>query len=212
MNDLERYWHDLIKAHEQTVEAYEDQKLRELVVFGEFLSRLKIDFAESEIFQPTNDPPDVIFHEHKFEIFFSPGERKPHEEAKKELQRAIEEENKNQVRLVDIKLPEKISLSILVNLVESDLKIKKANKYAPKDKGELNVLIYVMQNKFPDIHSPFPNLTNLIKQGWRSVSIMISNYVIVLHAKPSAPDFIKNIIKMPILSHSEWWTPKRWRH
>jgi hypothetical protein len=209
--DLGKYWRELEIAHEQTVEAYKNQKLGELVIFGEFLNRIGIVFDESEVIQPPDDPPDIVFHGHNFEIIFSIGNRKPHEESKKELQRGKEEKNKDEVCYVDFKTSEKISFSQIFNLVESELN-KKNIKYASKLKYNLNILVNIMQNKFPDLDYPFPDLQNLIAQGWRSVSVMKNQYVVVLYAKDSAPQFIKNIVQLPKLSPSlQWWTPKCWQ-
>jgi hypothetical protein len=210
-NDRERYWQDLIKAHEQTLEAYNNQKLGELVVFAEYLSRLKIDFDQSEIYQPDDDPPDVVFRKHSFEILFSPGERKPNEESKNELLKVIKEkDNRVNIRMVRYKFPNKLSLSEIIVIVETSLR-NKSERYAIKFKNSVNILVYVMQNIIPNLDSIFPDIKYLTAQGWLSVSIMISNYIIVLHANSKAPSFIKNIIQQPISSQSlQRWTPKQW--
>jgi Putative endonuclease, protein of unknown function (DUF1780) len=200
----------LIKAVEQTEEAYKNQKLRECVVFGEFLSRLKINFQESEIIQPKDDPPDVIFRGNQFEILFCTGSRKPHKEAKEHLKKAKEY---NDI-YVDRKLleKEKISYSQLVALVEHNLKCKKSDKYSQDFKKNINVLVLVMLPKFPDIDSSFPDINPLIVQGWGSISVMISQYALVLHGSFDAPEFINAIVRTPTLSPSpEWWVPTRWQ-
>jgi hypothetical protein len=212
MNERKRYWQDLIRAHEQTLEAYNTQKLGELVVFGEFLSRLQIDFDQSEICQPDNDPPDVVFRGYNFEILFVTGERRPHQESKNELLNVIKENaNGRDIRMVPYKSPNKLSLSEIIDIVEISLS-KKSERYAIQFKNDLNMLVYIMQNNIPNLKSTFPGIKNLIDQGWLSVSLMISNFIIVLHGNSKAPSYIKNIIQKPISSQFlQWWIPNQWK-
>lgn len=201
---------ELIKAVEQTEEAYKSQKLRECVVFGEFLSRLKINFQESEIIQPKDDPPDVIFRGNQFEILFCTGGRKPHKEAKEHLKK-VKEYNNIYVDRKSLE-KEKISYSQLISLVEHDLKCKKSDKYSQDFKKNINMLVSIMLPKYPDLNSSFLGLNPLIAQGWRSISVLISQYALVLHGSCYAPEFINAIVGTPILSPSpEWWKPARWQ-
>jgi len=74
----------------------------------------------------------------------------------------------------------------------------------------LDILINIRESFFLDIDSPFINLDDIISKGWRSVSVLISHYAIVLYASSSAPDFLKKNERIPKLSDSlEWWNASK---
>jgi hypothetical protein len=209
-DDLD-YLEQLHKHYEETVRLLSDKKWCEKTLCGEFLSRIGMQFEEEEIIvvEPLKEPPDIEFRSAKFEIMYIVGERKPDKEAKDRLKELIEAKTIDDT-LSFILLPEKVTFDYLAGMISNSLN-KKRKRYDPKIIPNLDALVYVRLNQFPDISSLLPsNLSQIISQGWRSVSTVISEYSLVLYANSTAPGFLKEIegkqIPKTLLG---WWYPKK---
>lgn len=204
------YVENLKLHYERTIPLIESQEWCEKTVVGEFLTRLKLDFLEEELrYVPQkSQPPDIKFRDANFEVTSLLINRKPHKEAKDRLA-TLEEAKSLGDTLIQMEWPHKITFAKINELVLLELK-KKESKYPLSDRNYLDILINIRESFFPDLDSPFQNLNNIISERWRSVSILISSYAIVLYASSSAPDFLRENERIPKLSNSlEWWYPSK---
>jgi len=163
----------------------------EKTVVIEFLNRIKIDFSEKELqyVSQQSQPPDVKFRDANFEVTSLLIKRKPYRDAKQRLTKLKQAKCINDT-FISMNWPHKITFTNINELVFRELK-KKESKYSFNDRNCLDILIYFRESLFPDIKSDFPISGNIISQGWRSVSVLISSYAIVLYASSSAPIFLK---------------------
>jgi hypothetical protein len=68
---------------------------------------------------------------------------------------------------------------------------EKAVKYG-KGCTDLDALVYVnLESRYLDAKSLIPDLSKLISQGWRSISVVFPPCSVVLFAESSAPSFIR---------------------
>ena len=206
-----KFLEELRKLHEENVRLLLNKKWCEKTLCGEFLTRIGLEFEEREIIPvvPQNaEPPDIKFRSANFEIMYITGERKPDKETKDRL-RQVKKANSIEDTFIIYESPKKISLAYMIEIVAQGLK-KKQFKYDPNTISNLDALVFVRLHQFPDIDSSLPNdLNGIISQGWRSISVVISEYGIVLYANSLAPDFLKRIERKLIQKASmEWWYPK----
>jgi len=68
----------------------------------------------------------------------------------------------------------------------------KATRYGVGCK-DLDALIYVdLTDTFLEAGSAVPDTTELESQGWRSVSLLLTPYAVVLFARNGAPSFLRD--------------------
>jgi D-glycero-D-manno-heptose 1,7-bisphosphate phosphatase len=200
------------KLHQrETISLMGNQEWREKTVVGEFLNRIDLDFSEEELkyIPQINQPPDVIFRDANFEVTSLLIKRKPNKEAKERLEILNEAKSINDT-LIKMDWPHKITFAEINELVLFELKKKELKYPFINDRNTLDILIHFREPFFPDMKSEFPIPHDIISQGWRSVSILISSYAIVLYASSSAPNFIRENERIPKLSNSlKWWNASK---
>jgi len=208
--DERKYVEELRKLREEKVRLLSNKKWCEKTLCGEFLSRVGLDFNEREIIEvfEKDEPPDIKFKSSNFEVMYIVGNRKIDKETKDSLKQAKEAKSIDDTLFVYEPL-ERITFTYLNKIIAQGL-TKKRNHYDPNTLSTLDALVYVRLRQFPDINSDFPDdLSELTSQGWRSVSVVINEYALVIYANSSAPDFLRNIEKKLIRKQSmSWWYPK----
>lgn len=177
---------------------------RERSACAALLRCLGIDFSTEEIESPKIEPPDVIFRTARFEVLeiLNAG-RKRHDDWKAESHR-----RKIAKSLDDLAKPYRppapLSYGDVAGLVTGSLN-RKAERYSRSERARLDALVYVnLKNKFLDLDSPHPSFDQLSTQGWRSVSLLMPPYGLVLCAQHSASPFLLNLVGQ---TKSEWPSP-----
>ena len=205
MNERE-YIEDLVKHAEDTVSflSNERKQERERSVCAALLRCLGIDFYTEEIVSSTDEPPDVVFREARFEVLLMLDEgRRLHEDWKSEAERRRSAGSSDNL-WENWTTPGPLSYGVVISLVTKALN-KKAEHYSKNVGANLDALIYLnLKGKYLDTDSPLPNLDPLRSQGWRSVSILMPQYGRVLYAEPSAPSFLRNLVGRTM---AEWSSP-----
>ncbi len=201
----ERELLEILAAHaEDTVRFFSNdmQPNQERAACAAFLRCLGIDFKKQEINSYKQDPPDVVFRSARFETLEILDEgRKRHDEWKEKRDRLKQaksiEEAFEQWNFVG-----PIPYSRVVSLV-TDALSKKSGKYGgPKVCAGLDALVYVNLLKHSlDPETPLPNLSRLINQGWRSVSLLMTPFAHILYANSTAPEFLRKLVCQ---TRSEW--------
>ena len=182
-NDTER-----INDMKESIEFFSNsnKKEREIWIANEFLNNLNIDFNKDEIENNTDEPPDIIFRNARFEIKeIQDNDRKRHYEYIEKLKKAM-----NGEKTIEAYTPKEHSIQEIANIIESKLE-----NYIIDTKLALSIdmLFYINLFSFGFCEDKKYNLINQnIWKKWRSVS-MVENGEnnLVFYANNSAPDFIK---------------------
>jgi len=166
---------------------------RERWVCQRFLQALNVPHRLDEFGAADRDPPDVLFHDAHFEVFFVLDEgRRLNDEWRLELERRRNAFSLSQL-VEQQRRPRKISAAELQNRLAPTLR-KKTARYAERqiDTATLDMLAYVnLKREIMDFNSAFAPPTEFLHQGWRSLSVLGPNFARVLFAHPSAPDFLR---------------------
>ena len=145
-------------------------------------------------FRSGQEPPDVQFREANFEVFFVLDEgRRLNEEWREEVNRRRNAFSLSQLVRRE-RRPQRISASQLQARLAPTLR-KKAHNYRERgiDPGELDLLAFVnLKRVTPDFNSPFPPPTEYLRQGWRSLSLVVPTFARVLFAHADAPEFLRS--------------------
>lgn len=174
---------------------------RERWVCQRLLQALNVSHRLDEFSAANHEPPDVLFREASFEVFFVLDEgRRLNDEWRAELERRRSAFSLSQLVRRETK-PRRIAAAELQQRLTPTLR-KKAHNYKERglDLGELDLLAYVnLKRAVPDFNSHFPPPTEFLRQGWRSLSLVGPTFARVLFAHPSAPDFLRNNLGRSIL-------------
>ncbi|MDZ5603288.1 DUF1780 domain-containing protein [Pseudomonas sp. RP23018S] len=167
---------------------------RERWVCQRLLQGLNIPYR-NEDFSPANqEPPDVLFHDAAFEVFFVLDEgRRLNDEWREELQRRRSAFSLAQLVRREAR-PRRISAQELLARLAPTLR-KKAHNYVERglDLGELDIIAFAsLKREVLDLNSHFPPPTEYLRQGWRSLSLVGPTFARVLFAHPDAPDFLRS--------------------
>ncbi len=166
---------------------------RERWVCQRLLQGLNIPYRADE-FAPAGEPPDVLFREANFEVFFVLDEgRRLNDEWRDELQRRRSAFSLSQLVRREAK-PKRIPANEFLLRLAPTLR-KKAHNYKERgmDLGELDIIAFAsLKREVLDLNSHFPPLTEYLRQGWRSLSLVGPTFARVLFAHPEAPDFLRN--------------------
>jgi len=181
--------YDICNALKESVDFFrQDRKPdREKIVVSDFLKNLGVKFEESELQPIHNDPPDIRFGPANFEIKeIMDGGRRRHEEYKKALRNALEGQAPiKHCEPLDITL-EEIYIKILI---DSSRLLK---KYAPVVCPSLDLLFYVnLLDVYGLIENPYPDISELRSQQWRSVSFVMGFRACIFFAREDAPTFLQ---------------------
>ncbi|HZX16313.1 MAG TPA: DUF1780 domain-containing protein [Pseudomonas sp.] len=174
---------------------------RERWVCQRLLQALNVSHRLDEFSAANHEPPDVLFREASFEVFFVLDEgRRLNDEWRAELERRRSAFSLSQLVRREAK-PRRIAAAELQQRLTPTLR-KKAHNYKERglDLGELDLLAYVnLKRAVPDFNSHFPPPTEFLRQGWRSLSLVGPTFARVLFAHPDAPDFLRNNLGRSVL-------------
>jgi hypothetical protein len=167
---------------------------RERWVCERLLQGLNITYRDDEFTPAGQEPPDVLFREASFEVFFVLDEgRRLNDEWREELQRRRSAFSLSQLVRREAR-PKRIRASELLQRLAPTLR-KKAHNYRERglDLGELDIIAFAsLKRETLDLNSHFPPPTEFLRQGWRSLSLVGPTFARVLFAHPDAPDFLRN--------------------
>ena len=171
---------------------------RERWVCQRLLQALNVSHRLDEFSAANHEPPDVLFREASFEVFFVLDEgRRLNDEWRAELERRRSAFSLSQLVRRETK-PRRIAAAELQQRLTPTLR-KKAHNYKERglDLGELDLLAYVnLKRAVPDFNSHFPPPTEFLRQGWRSLSLVGPTFARVLFAHPSAPTSVAAYFSM----------------
>ena len=174
---------------------------RERWVCQRLLQALNVSHRLDEFSAANHEPPDVLFREASFEVFFVLDEgRRLNDEWRAELERRRSAFSLSQLVRRETK-PRRIAAAELQQRLTPTLR-KKAHNYKERglDLGELDLLAYVnLKRAVPDFNSHFPPPTEFLRQGWRSLSLVGPTFARVLFAHADAPDFLRNNLGRTVL-------------
>lgn len=162
---------------------------REWNVVVDFLTNLHFGVDESEVFALESDPPDVIFHDARFEVkeILDSGRRR-HDEVKAARLHAKANQGKGATAMysaVDL-TPADVGSLVLTELHRLDQK-----GYFFEGREAVDLLFYVnkLEHWFRDGAMPPPKLFE--NRRWRSVSAVVdTQQSLVFFARPDAPTFL----------------------
>ncbi|MCO7570821.1 DUF1780 domain-containing protein [Pseudomonas chlororaphis] len=167
---------------------------RERWVCQRLLQGLNIPYRNDEFSAAGQEPPDVLFRDASFEVFFVLDEgRRLNDEWRDELQRRRSAFSLSQLVRREAK-PKRIPANELLLRLAPTLR-KKAHNY--KERGmnlwELDIIAFAaLKREVLDLNSHFPPPTEYLRQGWRSLSLVGPTFARVLFAHPDAPEFLRS--------------------
>ena len=174
---------------------------RERWVCQRLLQGLNIPYHTEDFTQAGQEPPDVLFGDARFEVFFVLDEgRRLNDEWREELQRRRSAYSLSQLVRREAR-PKRIPASKLLQRLGPTLH-KKANNYKERDidLGQLDIIAFSsLKREVLDLNSHFPPPTEYLRQGWRSLSLVGPNYARVLFAHRDAPDFLRHSLGRTVL-------------
>jgi len=166
---------------------------RERWVCQRLLQGLNIAHRNEDFTPAGQEPPDVLFRDASFEVFFVLDEgRRLNDEWREELQRRRSAFSLSQLVRREVK-PKRISAPELLQRLAPTLR-KKAHNYRERglDLSELDIIAFAsLKREVLDLNSHFPPPTEYLRQGWRSLSLVGPTFARVLFAHPGAPDFLR---------------------
>ncbi|KPY07681.1 Uncharacterized protein ALO57_03045 [Pseudomonas coronafaciens pv. oryzae] len=166
---------------------------RERWVCQRLLQGLNIAHRNEDFTPASQEPPDVLFRDGRFEVFFVLDEgRRLNDEWREELQRRRSAFSLSQLVRREAK-PKRIPASELLHRLAPTLR-KKSTNYRERgiDLGELDIIAFAsLKREVLDLNSHFPPPTEYLRQGWRSLSLVGPTFARVLFAHPGAPDFLR---------------------
>ena len=174
---------------------------RQRWVCQRLLQGLNIPYHSEDFLQASQEPPDVLFGDARFEVFFVLDEgRRLNDEWRAELQRRRSAYSLSQLVRREAR-PKRIPASKLLQRLGPTLH-KKATNYKERDidLGQLDIIAFSsLKREVLDLNSHFPPPTEYLRQGWRSLSLVGPTFARVLFAQPDAPDFLRNNLGRSII-------------
>ncbi|MBI6768327.1 DUF1780 domain-containing protein [Pseudomonas syringae] len=166
---------------------------RERWVCQRLLQGLNITHRNENFTPASQEPPDVLFRDGRFEVFFVLDEgRRLNDEWREELARRRSAFSLSQLVRREAK-PKRIPASELLHRLAPTLR-KKSTNYRERgiDLGGLDIIAFAsLKREVLDLNSHFPPPTEYLRQGWRSLSLVGPTFARVLFAHPGAPDFLR---------------------
>ncbi|KFF83365.1 DUF1780 domain-containing protein [Pseudomonas syringae] len=166
---------------------------RERWVCQRLLQGLNIAHRNENFTPASQEPPDVLFRDGRFEVFFVLDEgRRLNDEWREELARRRSAFSLSQLVRREAK-PKRIPASELLHRLAPTLR-KKSTNYRERgiDLGGLDIIAFAsLKREVLDLNSHFPPPTEYLRQGWRSLSLVGPTFARVLFAHPGAPDFLR---------------------
>ncbi|EPJ94943.1 DUF1780 domain-containing protein [Pseudomonas psychrophila] len=174
---------------------------RERWVCQRLLQGLNIPYHNEDFIQASQEPPDVLFGNARFEVFFVLDEgRRLNDEWREELQRRRSAYSLSQLVRREAR-PKRIPATKLLQRLGPTLH-KKAKNYQERDidLGQLDIIAFSsLKREVLDLNSHFPPPTEYLRQGWRSLSLVGPTFARVLFAQPDAPYFLRNNLGRSII-------------
>ncbi|MCU1718131.1 DUF1780 domain-containing protein [Pseudomonas sp. 5P_3.1_Bac2] len=174
---------------------------RERWVCQRLLSALNQSWQLDEFASSEQEPPDVLFREARFEVFFVLDEgRRLNDEWRAELERRRQAFSLSQLA-EHTPAPKRIGARELQQRLSPTVN-KKAQNYLERglDLGQLDLLAYVsLKHVSLDFNSYFPAPSEFLHQGWRSLSVVGPNFARVLFAQAQAPQFLRQNLGRTVL-------------
>ncbi|BBI45981.1 DUF1780 domain-containing protein [Pseudomonas syringae] len=166
---------------------------RERWVCQRLLQGLNIAHRNEDFTPASQEPPDVLFRDGRFEVFFVLDEgRRLNDEWREELARRRSAFSLSQLVRREAK-PKRIPASELLHRLAPTLR-KKSTNYRERsiDLSGLDIIAFAsLKREVLDLNSHFPPPTEYLRQGWRSLSLVGPTFARVLFAHPGAPDFLR---------------------
>jgi hypothetical protein len=166
---------------------------RERWVCQRLLQGLNVPHRDDDFVPAGQEPPDVLFQDASFEVFFVLDEgRRLNDEWREELQRRRSAFSLSQLVRREAR-PKRINAMELLQRLAPTLR-KKTHNYRERnlDLGELDIIAFVsLKREVLDLNSYFPPPTEYLRQGWRSLSLVGPTFARVLFAHSDAPDFLR---------------------
>ena len=192
MNDDE-YMAERRRAIKESIDffASKNKTEREKMVVAETLTNLGVHYSENELLPVSDEPPDIRFRDAEFEIkeIMDP-DRRRHLEYKEGLEEALAATVP--ADFLECYTPPKCAT--LAEIYERVMNVVSGllTKYAPTTCRNLDLLFYVnLDDVMGLVETPFPDVTSLRLQPWRSVSFQMGRRTCVLVARDDAPDFLR---------------------
>ncbi|MDX6769107.1 MAG: DUF1780 domain-containing protein [Elusimicrobiota bacterium] len=163
---------------------------RELWVCVEFLKNLGVRFEDKEARPWSDEPPDVVFRDARFEIkeILDPGRRR-HAEYKLDLEKA--QAAKKPEDFLEPFTPLDITPLQIADRLRPELE-KLALHYEPSARARMDLLFYVnLQDHFL-LKGPMPGRAAFAAYGWRSISVLKGWGALVYYAAEDAPTFLRS--------------------
>ena len=158
---------------------------RERWVCQRLLQGLNIPYHSEDFLQAGQEPPDVLFGDARFEVFFVLDEgRRLNDEWRAELQRRRSAYSLSQLVRREAR-PKRIPASKLLQRLGPTLH-KKATNYKERDidLSQLDIIAFSsLKREVLDLNSHFPPPTEYLRQGWRSLSLVGPTFARVLFAQ-----------------------------
>ncbi len=195
--DFEKYKKIELTRLQESIEFFSNKgrEERELCNVTEFLKILGIDFTKSELSQPPDDPPDVIFRDAEFEVTeLIDVNRRRHKELKERLKRLEAAKSYSDILESGLKQT-KLTSEELLRKLENRLIAEKIYSNDVKAKTDALVYVNLVENYFDkeDISTLATPDKSPLKQ-WRSISLLFNGEIAcVLFASASAPSFIRSV-------------------
>ncbi|MGE8294282.1 MAG: DUF1780 domain-containing protein [Pseudomonadales bacterium] len=174
---------------------------RERWVCQRLLQALNVRHNQDDFTPSGQEPPDVLFRDASFEVFFVLDEgRRLNDEWRAELERRRSAFSLSQLVRREAR-PKRIPAGEMQARLAPTLR-KKAHNYRERgiDLGELDLVAFVsLKRAVLDCNSHFPPPTEYLRQGWRSLSLVGPRFARVLFAHPDAPDFLRHNLGRTLL-------------
>lgn len=167
---------------------------RERAVCRAFLRTIGLRFTDTEIIAPCEEPADVCFRDARFQVRdLLMGRRRGNEW--KQRQTRWNNARRVSETLEPVTWPKPMRRFELVNAVTEALE-SKSTKYGPSGCAKTDALVYadITGTRFLMRRSMVQDLTGLDRQGWRSVSVLFPPHGIVLLARDTAPEFLRQLV------------------
>jgi hypothetical protein len=186
----------MISETEESIRFFSSRKKpdRERSVCAAFLRCLGIKFKVTDLVINETDPPDIYFDAANFEIKeYLDDDRRRHEECKKFLEKL-----KTAKRLSDLIEPynplQPLTIKEVCDRVTNFIE-DYARNYGNKVCSTLDLMVYFNLNGYYLDDKDFSgDLSGMMKQGWRSVSIVSNSMAYIFFASESAPVFLRNAV------------------
>lgn len=186
----------MISDTEELIRFFSSQKKpdRERATCAAFLRCLGIEFKVTDLVCVKADPPDICFDAANFEIKeYLDDDRRRHDEYKKLLEKL--KASKKLSDLIELyRPPQSLSINEAAERVDNFI-ADYARSYGQKLCSTLDMLVYFNLNGYYlDDKDVSTDVSIMINQGWRSVSIISNSMAFVFFASESAPIFLRNAV------------------